>query len=135
MKRAFALIYVVLFTGLISIVVATIAGSLAANIRLTAKTAESAQAYQLARSGIEDALARYQMNPPAACRDEAPVFVVIDSNDPSRRGEYHLTLCNNYVQAVGIYKNSQMTLQARIGGNINNHDVSDNGEKIYQIGN
>lgn len=131
-RGGFALLYVILFAGLISIAVATIAASLAANIRLTAKTAESAQAYQLARSGIEDALAQYQMTTTHNCN-------TILNYKENGNVIYQYIMCDRgsdrSVEAWATYKNSTIKLKAEINGNTTDQTVANNGEKIYQVGN
>lgn len=142
MKKGFALIYVLVITVIMMITITSILTLGSSDIRQKNKVLATAGAYQMAQSGIEDAISRYRTNPTDSdlCSGEWFYFNV-ENNAYQRsnanfaplteaQGKYgFFATCTSPVTlgSVGYFKGSKIRLQADKG-------TDDTKWNIYQIG-
>ena len=156
----FALVYTILFLMLVMVTVLTIWATGMADVRLSHRNEASSGAYQLARSAIDDAWAKYQEEiddkdvpasfalPAGACSTTAPTVnrYYLDSkqteeNVPlnktitlaqSQAGFYAYRICDTMIEGIGYLKGNKITLKAEIDhtGDTDIFDTSDPPVKI-----
>ena len=95
-QKGFALILVLLFTAIILIIISAIALAIVSDIKLTDRSKIQAQAYNLARSGIDDGWTYYL---------QQEINGTSPSTDPSTSGQY-----NFYYYDTSLYTSAPYAL-------------------------
>lgn len=99
-KSSFALVYVLIFTMMILMIVVMISGSLVANLRLQRSSHSSIQAYNLARSAVDEAWGKYKTNLTA----KEAALTIPSYNYTSETEIYTDPTANNIYKPYLIYK-------------------------------
>lgn len=122
MKKGFALLYVVLMIGIISITMTAISVSSVSGLRQARQVKNTTGAYQVAQAGLEQALALRQMG---SCNENYSGTV--------GSGQYIITACDPNIEIKAIYNGNKMGLRANISGaDANGQPVV---SSVEQIGN
>lgn len=129
-SRGFALLYVVLMIGIISITMTAISVSNISGLRQAKQVKNTTGAYQVAQAGLEKALTEWESTSLRSCTAGALTNLVGGSPN---YGQYITTICDGKVEVKAIYKGNKIGLRANIlGAGTNNWpDVS----SVEQIGN
>ena len=135
MRRAFALIYVLVIMTIILISITSILTLGISDIRQKNKVLATAGAYQMAQSGIEDGIANYQKEP-ASCGKLGFYNVKNNAYTSSRnpspatddQGDYEfITACSPVsITATGYSKGSKLKMKADF--------IATDEWNIYQVG-
>ena len=136
MKRAFALIYVLLIMTIILISMTSILSLGLADSRQKNKVLATAGAWQMAQSGLEDGIANYNLGKTKDCtpkyyklsNNTYPTSIVHDAISADQ-GDYQFSICPNYVTAIGYFKGSKVAMRADL-----KDPTKPNQWDIYQVG-
>lgn len=144
MKNAFALVYVIIFVGIITITITSLASFGVSDARQSRKAIATDNAFQMAESGIEDGIANIQKDF-ASVQDKDIFYNVNGIGDPkvyyftdarhespvaNDQGDYQFRVTvddGTHVESIGYFKKSKVKMIA---------DCDSAGEncKIYQAG-
>lgn len=142
-RRAFALIYVLLFCVLISLTVFTVWAASMSEVRLARRNENSSQAYQLAKSAIDEGWTQYKaavgsgidtnksFPDTAACNStnpkvsryemasgsvSTPNLQTLPSLDVQKDGVFDFRVCGTslIIEGVGYFQGSKITLKGLI---------------------
>lgn len=138
----FALIYAILIVALVSITIIAVTNVVLTEIKQTRKIHYTAGAYQVAKAGMEDGLANYQMgqriDPVANSTESSRLWYLAGTTDDSQ-GHYQMVEIKSStitdtgkVKVIGYFKESVIALEATIPANNPENDVA--GNTIKQVG-
>jgi len=126
MKKAFALIYVLMITTIVLISTTSILSLGLSDIRQKNKVLATAGAYQMAQSGLEDGIANYRINKANDC--DSRYYNVSTNlyealNPLDEQGAYEFTICSTQISAIGYFKGSKIKMQADKGADDTKWDI------------
>ena len=128
MKKGFALVYVIIFVGIISITIASIASLGISDVRQARKALATDGAFQIAESGIEDGIANIQSNVGRVLdkdifynvSDDSYYVTRIPSDIADDHGDYWFKVTSTSgaytVESIGYFKKSKVKMKADCNG-------------------